>query len=1276
MAEGRSRLPAEDMSGGDTVEVDWVEASILFADVVGSTSMGERLDPEDARAVVGGAVASVIDAVEAGGGTVVELAGDGVLAVFPSGPPAALAAAADAVHRVDGRPLGLDLAGFDRPRIRVGVDHGRVGRVVQGDGSRLTGEVIGHAVALEAAAPPGEVLVGAGAAALAPPELTVTWVGPTSASVPTGARLLDRSRVRPRPEVGRPEGSALPAWLREQRKVITALFAALVSVREAGRGEDDDIHVARLLPELATIVTSYGGRVKDTAGSGLVALFGAPVANEDDAERAVRAALAMVAAVESEDPLRAKIGLRTGLVVAGAVGAGAALTYGATGDTMNTAARIMAAAAPGEVLACPATVAGAGRHGFLWCDERTVAAKGKADPVVVTRCAGLAMALSARDELTGLAVLQGRGPHLRAVSEALAGGPGERRRVVIVGEAGMGKSALLARALHDSGRGRRLVRHRCASWHQDRLLHAAAQVLAQVEPNRAGRGSAPSLAELLLADEAGLRAEYGTADSVRAALRAAWHAAFETVDARAGLVIVEDLHWADDASRELLLDLSTGPALLVATSRTNPASHDEVAGTAWDVVTLGPLDDADARTVLEREVGRAVLPVALEERVLETAGGNPFVLHQLVRGMVEEGLLADQDGARRYLGEESSAIVPTSVDRIILARVDRLAPPVRDVLDAASVLGEELDLTVLRAMVEDDVDHALGVLQTAGLIEGGDHPAFANSLVAEATTRALLRSRRRELHARAASALGLHRAPAALLARHRWQADDPEAALVPAIVAADQALQRLSFDEARSMLVLAAEAAVRAGSPAAVQLVLALRLASTEHAGAWHAEARLSFAHAADLACALDDRAALATAALGYEDALFASRAPRGGPDDRSLDLLDQALSAMGPAGPAPVLARLQAAVARCLAYQGQAAAAAQAAEVAVAEGRRSGQPAALAAALIAWRTAHASPTEAGARLAHGPELRRATRASGDPELELEADRLLLMDELTTGAIAAADATIARLTDRIAEIGRPQHQWYPPMWHTTRLLMDGRFDEARAASERFLATARRVRYVGAVAVYAAQQHAIARHVAVPAHARKELDRMIAGEDRWTATRAAIAADRGDLDAARRELQGLRERPGSVMPDDLSLPLAAARLTEAIAAVGDRDGAVRVRDRLAPWAGMLGIVGAGAVCVGPADHHLGILSLVLGDVEGALEHFGAARRLAGSCGLAIDAALAAVELSALGVPDAAILLDEASHVARTTSSRQLARRLQQATTCAPPQPSTRPRRSAP
>jgi ABC-type transport system substrate-binding protein/class 3 adenylate cyclase len=649
------------------------------------------------------------------------------------------------------------------------------------------------------------------------------------------------------------------AAVREERKVLTAVFADVVgSTALAERLDPEDVKlivgeaVARLVGE----VEALGGHVKDLAGDGVLAFFGAPTTREDDAERAVRCALRIVAEMDEysrevrrgwgAEGFGVRVGLATGAVVVGEVGAGSRVEYAAFGDTVNVAARLQSAAEPGSVLVDEATHRAVERL-FEWGEARALELKGKSEPVAAWPVAGIAAdGTRTQRGLPGIETrLIGRTRELGSGREALEALHAGRGGVLVVaGDAGIGKSRLLAelRALAERD-GSCWLEGRCVSygeslpyWPFRDLLRGEWIGAGADEPELRVRvglrrrleqlfGTAADevypylggLLEVALEHEAAARTAQLSPEALQWRTFEVVGQLFARLAEDAPVVIaLEDLHWADPTSvllLEQLLSLAEDAPVLLVLSLRPERDHGswalrEHAGREFPhllrEIDLGPLVDSDGE-LLAALVAPAVLPVELERRVLAAADGNPFFLEELVRSLADVGALIREDDGWRF-DHEVEVEVPPTVEKVILARLDRLSPEARDLVTSASALGRTFALPLLEGVVGDASADALHELQRLGLLRQSrrwPQPEFrfGHALIQETAYRTLLTEQRTQLHRRAAEWLEERYAERdtevlGLLALHWLRAEDEEKAAGYLLRAGDKARLEYALDEA------------------------------------------------------------------------------------------------------------------------------------------------------------------------------------------------------------------------------------------------------------------------------------------------------------------------------------------------------------------------------------------------------------------------------------------------------------------------------------------------
>ncbi len=704
--------------------------------------------------------------------------------------------------------------------------------------------------------------------------------------------------------------------LREERKTVTAVFADLVGSTALGEGLDPEevkLIVGEAVARIVRATEEFGGTVKDLAGDGVLALFGAPVSHEDDAERALRAALKIVQEVREYggevargwdvEGLAVRVGVATGPVVLGQVGAGQRIEYAAFGDTVNIAARLQALAQPGTVLAGAATHQMA-EPLFSWGGPRELAVKGKAEPVLAFE---VKRALPVSGKARGLRGVQvrlvGRDAELAAGREAIEEILRGRGGVLFVtGEAGIGKSRLVAelRSRFEDGGSPELpteplwLEGRCVSYGESLPYWPFRDLLREWlgapadEPELRVRIGLRRAVDRLFPDRAAeiypyLGAMLGLALEPEAASRLAelspealQYRTFEVVRhlferlAQDGPLVValDDLHWADATSIQLglqLLGLAEESAILLVLAMRPERDHaswslKEVAARQFphrvrELALEGLAEEAD-RELLGALVGAGTLPTVLEDRVLAHAEGNPFYLEELIGSLMDAGALTREKDGWRFVNEIEIDI-PETVEKVILARIDRLSPKVHEVLIAASVLGRRFGLPLLEGVTggSDELRESLRELERLDLLrEARRWPQpeyhFKHALIQEAAYRTILRDPRTALHRKAAEWLegryaGHEEEVFGLLAHHWLAASDEDKAVVYLARAGDKARQEYALDEAIGHYRALLPILERRGERQAISLVL-FKLALALHTSLRFAEANQAYQRAFD----------------------------------------------------------------------------------------------------------------------------------------------------------------------------------------------------------------------------------------------------------------------------------------------------------------------------------------------------------------------------------------------------------------------------------------------
>jgi class 3 adenylate cyclase/tetratricopeptide (TPR) repeat protein len=658
--------------------------------------------------------------------------------------------------------------------------------------------------------------------------------------------------------------------LEGERKAVTVLFADVAGfTRLAGQLSAEDLHAVMdgCFERLSEAVHRYEGTINQFTGDGIMALFGAPIAHEDHAERAVHAALAIQTALatygadlarERGVEFRMRIGLNSGTVVVGKIGDNLRMDYTAQGDTVNLAARLEQSCAAGAVLVSESTRRlAAGAFSFEALPPLSV--KGKDAPVVAHRVAGLRERRARVDVATELTPLVGREreiTHLRQALERVREGRGEV--VGIVGEAefrrGLGDGVLY-------------LEGRCISYGQTIPLLPVIELLKRglrvVEGDRdeairdkvtrglqaVGADSrwVPFLLSLL-----GVETDDPAIRSVAAEARRRY--TFEALrtltlasSARRPVVFaVEDLHWIDPASQDFLRYLaenSTRAAVLILVTHRPGYAAPWSDRSYYSQIALAPLTEGQSERVVESVLGVQSLPPEIKALVCHKAEGNPFYLEEVTRSFLDTGILARADRGYVLARPVTAQDVPDTVQGVIMARIDRLAETRKRTIQTAAVIGREFGAHLLGriADIQGRLEDSLADLRALEFIyEKALFPdleyVFKHALVQDVAYGSLLKPRRRALHGlvgRAIEELYADRLDDHVgeLAHHFAQGEEWPKAFHYARRAADRAREIFANREAIHFYTQALDAAARVNPPPGDADLMAIHEA---RGGVWH----------------------------------------------------------------------------------------------------------------------------------------------------------------------------------------------------------------------------------------------------------------------------------------------------------------------------------------------------------------------------------------------------------------------------------------------------------
>ncbi len=596
---------------------------------------------------------------------------------------------------------------------------------------------------------------------------------------------------------------------RRQATVIFADLSGFTAMSERMEPEEVTALMNDCFEMMGSIIKFYGGVIDKFIGDCVMAVFGVPLAIENAPLKAVNAAIELRRGVQRfsaqrqlADTLDVHVGINTGTVLAGEVGASDKKQFTVIGDAVNLAARLEGLGKAGQVLVGPATYH-ATRLDFEYRELGPIELKGKSKPVPVFEL------VSDREKMH-----RGRGWDQRQVHSDMVGRHRELQRLLdrrerlrqghggiahIVGEAGIGKSRLLAElwaqlppdsVVRLEGRavsiGRNLSFHpivdllrNLAGVHEDdsdaratERLRGALEGLMDAQPASEAMPFMATLMGLELHGADAARLEGVDGEALEKLLQRSLRELLVRASERRPLVVcLEDLHWADGSSLRMVEGLyhlvSHHPILFLEVFRPGyPETSDRLLAAArgygehYVRLDLQPLDDELSGELLDNLVQARGVPQATREQILRRADGNPFFIEEVVRSLVDQGALVRREGRFEITERIHRAEVPTSINDVIMARIDRLDPDTRELLRTASVLGRRFFRRILKEVIDTplDTDEHLRILTESQFLQEQIHMQeleylFKHALAQEVAYQSLLVKRRKELHLRVARSI-------------------------------------------------------------------------------------------------------------------------------------------------------------------------------------------------------------------------------------------------------------------------------------------------------------------------------------------------------------------------------------------------------------------------------------------------------------------------------------------------------------------------------------------
>lgn len=577
---------------------------------------------------------------------------------------------------------------------------------------------------------------------------------------------------------------------RETRKVVTVLFTDVSRSTELGERLDPESLrsvMSRYFEQMRTVLERHEATVEKFIGDAVMAVFGIPTLHEDDALRAVRAAVEMRAELRDLNDeleqrwgvrLEVRTGINTGEVVAGDARAGQTLV---TGDAVNIAARLEQSAAPGEILIGRAT------HGLVSDavdaeEAGELELKGKAGLVAALRLVNVHARVAGRSRRLDSPMV-GRQRERTLVRQAFERCAGDQacQLFTVLGSAGVGKSRFVLEFIREAEKDARVVSGRCLSYGEGitywPLTEAVKEAAAIVDDDSRERAvvklrsllnDAPEggrVAELI-AEATGLTPAAASSEEIFWAVRKL----FEHLAQDHPLVVVfDDVHWAEPTFLELLEHLADwfrdAPLLLLCVARPELLDvRPNWGGGKPNATTilLEPLTVDESQRLIANLLGSTGLPLDTVSRIAAAAEGNPLFVEEMVRMLIDDGLLFERDGAWVAKGTASEIAVPPTIQALLAARLDRLKAAERDLMERASVVGKVFYRGAVSELspeaVRGEIAAHLSTLTRKELIRpdrsafaGQDAYRFRHILIRDAAYEAMPKETRRDLHERFAA---------------------------------------------------------------------------------------------------------------------------------------------------------------------------------------------------------------------------------------------------------------------------------------------------------------------------------------------------------------------------------------------------------------------------------------------------------------------------------------------------------------------------------------------
>ena len=1076
---------------------------------------------------------------------------------------------------------------------------------------------------------------------------------PDEATFPTPRGIVEI------PPSGIPAPTAQTADKAAERRTITVMFIDLVgSTPLSEKLDPEDMRdLLRAFHEgCATAIDAEDGHIARYLGDGILVYFGYPRAHEDDAARAVRAGLGVIEGIKAGNEalaarygvrLQARIGIHTGLVVVGEVGAGSARDRDAiVGETPNVAARLQSEAEPDTVVISAATrrlIEGF----FTFEDVGSRALKGVSALIRIFRVVEQA---ESPDRFTaragrGLTPLVGRSAELDMLRQRWEQArDGEMRCLLLVGEAGIGKSRIV-HAFRDglADQPHQTMSWHCSAYHRNSAFFPVVTWLCRslgIDPQGDHASGARKLAEAakgleigdprvpaVLASLVGLTVDKSAPQEAsglafrRQLLDALSLTILAMARRQALFMVVEDAHWADPSTLDLLRELQERLAgsrlLLLVTAR--PEFRPDWHYPQFVQVNLDRLSRRERHAMIEQLTAGKSLPDFVLDQIVNRTDGVPLFVEELTKTVLEENIWREVGGHYELEGPFQGIAIPDSLQGSLLARLDRLDPAARDIAQIGATIGREFNRDLLGSVAQqpDDVlDAGLEQLVAADIVQpvwlpaiGGKAFAFRHALIQDAAYQSLLLSRRRQYHAAIGAILPIDfpeiaAAQPELVAQHLTSADRVEPAIEAWQRAADSAINRGAYAEARAHVLRGLELIRRLPDEAlrARRAVPFLLVRGRVEIKETRSKAQATLYRAATLAREAGLVVEFAHAAIGMGMVEQFGHSP----NPMAKELLREALDNPGLSDP----------VLRCrlLSWLGRAFfltdgnVAACVAHLAEARELARQSPDKQSLQDIVSTEMAIAPTPVGGEF---DQRRLAIRQFFDSRL-LNIDPFMAMYDAGLSAgrfleIGDIDGFRTALK-HVAELARTTQaagdRWLSQCFEAVSALLAGDYGKAERAAEDAYSAVKDATVGPFLGIYGMQMFTIRRDQGRLAEVAPLVKRFVGenpDESVWKPGLMLIASDLGFHAQARQHFETFAAADFT-LPQDSKRQLTLTYFAEVCAELGDAARSERLSELLQPYRDVTVMAPPSTLCCGATRHYLGRLAATMKDWPAAEEHF--------------------------------------------------------------------------